>query len=553
MRVKPETGAGSSGLQARLLVATLVLFCAAFMTPRLLSAHFGLLDDGRTVTMARQIQIGELDLSWDTAAGRYRPVYWLMPSLIYSLAGAEPRWFFLANLMALTSTVMLIWWLLRRQGIGIYAAWVAGVLFVVSGPAVEAYYTLSKAEVYQVLFLLGGVAIAETLPDASTRVRRVGILMLSALILFLGYCMKETSLAMLPIALAWWGLEILRSRRSGRGERPARGSILLAGNLLAGGAFLVLRAVQLGPSPWSGDYTYRYAFDLSLLAASATRWAGWWLRDFLYLIPWVLATLALPVGRWAVLSRRGVLEAALWMIGWTAVFLPWPWTDEYHLLPCAVGAAWMAGAMTDLVLANLRQGPGGGRSLAAVLGILSVLGFVATWPNSLTSARVQLAVDEANAETIGFVARELPDGATLLVNLQEPREYFDQIGIHLHELWGRQDIVVKAYRGEQLAELLTGERSVYLLTPRLEGEPYFTVRIGVSEGNARRWNASLEANMMVGARVILETEKSFERLNLEIPALLCPLASGKAFCSEPRQVFERELFCYGWRLYALGN
>ncbi len=551
MRGQCEGKTNLSFLSERLLTWSLVGICVAVMMPRLTSAHFGLLDDGRTVAMAEQMARGKFDLGWDRNAGRFRPVYWAIPAAVYGAGGAQPLWFFAANLISLVTTVVLIMWLVRRAGGSRLAAWLAGALFALSGPAVEAYYTLSKGEVYQVLLLVAALTVMDRLSTRLPRSRPVITAGLTAALLFLAYSVKETSLAMLPISLGWWLVELLRSRRVAGGERlSGRGAFLVA-NVVAAGAYLTARAVFLGGGPGGGDYTFRYAVGLDGVVSSATRWAGWLLRDFPYLVPMVLAAASLQPGRGVLLAGREMMEAALWIVGWTVVFLPWPWTDEYYLLPCAAGVARMMAAVTDAVLVDLRSLAASRRWLASVFLLLAALGFTVTVPNAVTSARIQLAVDQANAEMISFLARELPEGSTLLVNLQVPREYFDQIGIHLHDLHDRADIRVVAYQGEALEGFATGAGKTFLLTGWIEGKPYFTVRIGVNEADMHRWNASLDANLPTGAVVVFETSRGFGRANLEIPALLCPLAPGKAFCAEPRPFFERELFVYGWRLYAL--
>lgn len=551
MRGPGEGSTRARSLQARLVTWSLVGICVLVMLPRLASANFGLLDDGRTITMAERIGRGDFDLSWDRNAGRFRPMYWAFPAVVYSAAGPEPLCFFAANLIALATTVLLIMWIVRRRGGSGLAAWLAGASFALSGPALEAYYTLSKGEVFQVLMLVAALAVMDGLRTHDRRSRLVGTAALTTAILFLAYCVKETSLAMFPISLGWWLVERLRSRRAAGGERLTGRGVFLMANLLAASAYLTARGVFLGGAPNSGDYTFRYAFDLDGLVSSGIRWAGWLVRDFPYLIPMGLAAAALPLGRRVLLASREMVEAAIWVVCWTVVFLPWPWTDEYYLLPCAVGVAWMMAAMTDAVRAGFGRSSASLRPVASAFLLLAALGFAVTVPNSLTSARIQLAVDDANAEMIESVARELPQRATLLVNLQNPREYFDQIGIHLHELQGRPDIEVVAYQGQGLEGFRSGSGKTFLLAGRIEGEPYFTVRIGIDEADVRRWNTSLEANLPAGARAVFETTRRFDRVNLEIPAVLCPLAPGKAFCAEPRPFFERETFIYGWCLYVL--
>lgn len=218
-------------------VGTLLLLSLLILMPRLLQPDFGLLDDGRTLSVASQITRGEGQVDFDRDAGRFRPVYWAYNALLYRLAGANPRGWFLGNLVLLGAAVWLLYrWVSLRSsqplvGLG------AGVLFLFSGPVVESFYTLSKSEPLQVALILGALNLLDTVPAHGLR-RWGWRAAATALLLFLAAGVKETTLVMIPIGLGRaglaWGLHRTASARDGAvgaeagGDQPAGGWVVLS-------------------------------------------------------------------------------------------------------------------------------------------------------------------------------------------------------------------------------------------------------------------------------------------------------------------------------------
>jgi hypothetical protein len=66
-----------------------ILIVILIMLPRLASSQFGLMDDGRALSIAQGIVHGKWDLSWDVIAGRFRPIYWGAFAFWYLLAGGQ--------------------------------------------------------------------------------------------------------------------------------------------------------------------------------------------------------------------------------------------------------------------------------------------------------------------------------------------------------------------------------------------------------------------------------------------------------------------------------
>jgi hypothetical protein len=355
---------------------------------------------------------------------------------------------------------------------------------------------------------------------------------------------------MLPIAALWWVLA-----RFGRGgpdhrARFKRRSAYLIANLLCLPLIANL-AYRFFWLPAEAGLKLRDYGSASVdLLASLLRWAGWLLRDFPYVLP-----LLVYLG-WETVRDRGqkppplVWEALIWIGAWVIVYLPWGFTNEFYLLPATLGAAVLSGAVADRLILGPVSAGRWSRSIRMGTAALAVVGLIITLPNNMTAARVQLTVDRVNSQAVAAIAETLPEGGLLLVALPETSEYLAEIRIHLSELNGRPDLVVRPW-ADPLTEEIQGRREdVYLLVPWIAGQPYFGVRVGFGEGEAAMGQALL-AGLDGTVVPLFRIERSFTRLNVSPPALLCPLIARSAYCAEARLFVERETFSYGWRLYSL--
>jgi len=193
----------------KFLLYSPALVAVLLMLPRILSAQFGLFDDGRTYTTAHQILDGVWDMSIDNYEGRYRPMYWVFYTAPYALFGDHPSGHFAWNAIFLAMTVGILVSFIKRLHGSDLQAWASGMLFAFSGPVIENYYTLSKGEAIQLFWLRTSLWLWISLGRFQRRwqwaIAVVGI----GLALLLANLSKETALVMIPISLAWLALAVL--------------------------------------------------------------------------------------------------------------------------------------------------------------------------------------------------------------------------------------------------------------------------------------------------------------------------------------------------------
>jgi hypothetical protein len=523
------------------------------MLPRLASPQFGLLDDGLTLQTGHET-IGRWSsvLALIPETGRFFPAYWLVYSALVGVVGVRPLAFFVFNVLVLGSLLSLLAGLVRTSGGTRLSISVAVVLFATCGPAIEAFYTLSKAEPLQMIWI--GISLLAA--AASAREPRwwwrAGLITLAGAALALGYATKETSVVLLPISVAWVVIEwSSRSRRAG----GARFALTYAAiNVSAAAVFFALRWRYASLPLADGSYTRAYAFGPDTLGPAMFRISAWLIRDFVYLLPLLLA--AVVAFRYArPESRRALLYACVWMAGWLGVFAPWPATFEYYLLPFAFGATLFAG----LVVGSLWAARGDGsrvatRRLASSALVTSALLWVPGIVNAIADGRVQLTVDRANADLVDFLGT-LPSRGRVVVNTVHANEYLYELPMHLAEIKRRPDLVVQHVGG--FAAGSHAPDGVFVVTPTMANQPGPTVRIALYEAGVRRDSTRLSEILSGGGELVYETERRVRLLELGTHRLLCRVArrpfADVTFCAGGRGLIDVRTFTYGWRVHRLSS
>lgn len=528
-----------------------VALCLLLMLPRLADAQFGFLDDGRAISVAEAMLDGNWDyLDEDYQRGRSRPLYWIAFGLGYAVVGGQPLWFFLGNTLVLAGAAWILIRLVLELGGSDRQAWSSGLFFALSGPIIENFYTLGKGETWQVLFMAAALLLA-VVSIRSGRLGRAAAVILGALLTLAACLIKETTLALIPISLAWWVLAWLGRRRgladSGSGEQAA-GLYALA-SLAGGGLFFTWRSVFLTAGLTGVGYTARFGLETGQIVNGVVRWGGWLLRDDLWLVPLGLAALiaCAVLRRWRACGLGWF--AGVWMAAWLGLYLPWDFVVGYYLLPFAAGAAVLAGVLFDETWRLLAHPNRAWRAAALAALVVAGVLLLGSLANNAASASVQLAQDSANAAMLRYVAENAPPGSAVIVNIQLPNEYVVEMQLLLTDFYDRPDLDFNYYQQQDFNQMASQYPALYLLVPELENQPRMTVRMGLQEENQQIWNASIPPVTPQYWETAFQVARQPWLLTVDYPRLLCPIIYRQNYCSAEGGLVYLRQFGYQWNVY----
>jgi hypothetical protein len=523
-----------------------VLICVLLMLPRLASAQFGLLDDGNTIKVSQTILSGHWNPGWENNRGRFRPTYWLYYALVYWLVGNNPQGFYITHLLlfaAATAVLIYLVWTITKNPL---QAWLTGIVFVLSGPIIENFYTLSKGEPIQVFcFALGTLWIV--LFNRTNDIWKKGLYFLgAAMLVIIAWLAKETTLVLLPISVGTlvigWGSRRFRLEKVAILPRLAA----VFAVCLAGLSFFILRNHYIQVGITEMGYSSQYSFQLKTMLASAVRWAGWLVHDFPYLAPLLLWAIGVFILNRRIDRLSWYLDAIVWMVGWVIIFIPWVFTQDYYLFPFVIGSAILSGLAASQAIQYLRGHGVGITIFSAICLLASLLLFGITLTNNATTARMQLTVDSANQEVVEYLAKNTPSGGQVLVNLSANSEYIPEMGFHFDKLYNRADINLAQFTIEKPVT----SQPLLIVSPDIKNQPLLTVRIGFYEdGSAERNQLLINSLAQVGIPVHI-VERKFTMFNIDLPRLLCPFVKVHRYCSVPAPVVDQRELSYRWFVYA---
>ena len=535
---------------SRYWIFTPLIVCVLIMLPRLISPQFGLLDDGRSLTIAQGIMHGKWDLSWDVIAGRARPVYWAAFAFWYLLADGHAFWYFLGNLIVFSATTYLLMRLVVALGGSNLQAWLTGLVFALSTPVIENIYTLSKGENFQVLLLISAIGLIVMAVKTGMGVR-YWLLVVGATLLMLVACFtKENTLIMLPISLVWWAIAWLGRWKHISSvqfvEKVTR--MIMFSSLVSGAIFYLGRTIMLSSKILGVGQSSEFSFAPSQILNSLVRWGGWMLRDYSWLLPMGITMLVVCLiqCRW---PRSGLWWlAGVWMVFWLGLYLPWHFALEYYLLPFAAGTAVLAGVMLVEIIDLLKQPGRIWRWISFAALAITALLLLATQANSFTDASIQLTQDAANSHVLDYVGKNAPQGSLVVVNIQLANEYIEQMQLMLANFYHRPDLELVSYQGEELSLLKTQSHATYFLLADLENQPKMTVRMGLDEPSLQVWNSSVLPMLSSWQAVFQVTEKP-HILTVDYPRLLCSVIYRENYCSAGNGLVNYKQFHYQWTVY----
>jgi hypothetical protein len=455
-------------------------------------------------------------------------------------------------ILLLNTSVLIL--LTRRLGGSSRQAWLTGVLFAISGPAIENHYTLSKAEPLQLLLLLCILLVAVRPGDGKRSV--VVTVFASGGLLLVAAAVKETALLMAPLAGGWLALSWLRNRRELHPESVRRHAALLFGVVLGGVAYLALRQVFIGQALVGFGYADRYELFTSRVLSSASRWFAWVLHDFAYVLPLLIGGALL--GRDGLRPMRPRLAVVLvWLLAWMVFYLPWQFVADYYLLPVAAGVAVFAATLVEGILS--RACPPSHRIVST--GILA-LGSFFSWSacECRNDGAPQLAIDSANGEAVQYMAEAAPPGSRIQVNIQEPSEYLSEIASHLEVIHGRADLNVDLMSLEMEGPTDPGG---VVADPFIRNQVLLSTRIGIYERYQTDANRRLD-ELFEGEEPAKVVQRRVRVLSIDPARLVCPLVALVArddlvqapslsgsiarYCANAPLLDTRETV-YGWRFF----
>jgi hypothetical protein len=524
-----------------------VLIGLLVMLPRLLSPYFGLFDNGRVMVTAERIAHGTWYTGADSIEGRFRPIHWLWFTLSYLVDGPNPFWFFFANTMALLILIGGLIFLVRSAGGTRLQASLTGLVFLLSGPIMESFLSL-KGEVIQLVLIVFSLMLAFWYSRAKRFIQKIFTILLIVLVLVLAYLTKETALVLLPISLVWYLLALFwRGYEEQPRRRATRAAYLLA-NLLAAILFFVMRKAAISDQISGGTYSGQYAIRLDQLGVSLIRWAGWLVRDFVWIVPIILLAIIVFVLQRRLKGRYLLVDAFVWMGAWICIYLPWTFMAEYYMLPFTLGlAVFISICVVETAQSLLERG--WMQSVSVVVYSSSLILLVGVLLNNLTNARVQLAVDHADSTTITYLVRSTETNSKVLVNIQDPNEYFYEMQTQLGKVYGRPDLMVDVFSPD--TNLAEDGLNIYIVSPHVVNQPLMTVRMGVIEDTQRMWTTDLEEFLQdhPGWQIEYESTNKFHLTDINYPRVFCPFVKTRAFCATPAPLIDTREFEYGWTIY----
>ena len=537
----------SSRATSYILIVLPLVIVIAIMTPRLISPQFGLLDDGTMLLKVKEILDGDLSFQDDLQAGRFRPLYWLYFAVIYAGAGMKPFWFFFSHLLLFLILLIQIRSLLKKMNATDWQILLASLLFIFSIPVVENFYTLSKGEVLQLVFLLAALLCLERLKQKHKAHWMNGVS--SFLCILAAILVKETAIIMTLVGGAWALYVLLKKEQFAKQEQTAH-LVFFASAVAAAIVFFFLREIWGAAPLTGGNYTERYTFSIQLILVKATRWITLLAQYFHYLIPLAIIGLSCLFRNQSNNPHRlkRSFDWSIWSSFWVISLIPWGYAEAYYLLPLSLGISVLVGHAMPGVLETLRNSPKPLRYFLIGLSIVSGLLFLATLPNYRTHALTQLAIDRANHQMLMDAVELTPRNGRVFIGLDKENEYVQNIRYFLQEHLGRADITLDYLSVETLETLHWYSDSIVII-PYVSNLPNLIPRTGVDEYFTMTW-ADIILHTMEGRQTGLrERHYDFRLSNLNLPVIACPIVGERGFCTDPDPILDLRPFSYGWDFY----
>lgn len=486
-------------------------------------------------------------IDFDDANGFFRPFYWLGLIVEYLIGGLNPFWFYFTNLVVFWIIVAEIIALIRLKGGSIIQSSLGAIIFALSSPIVESFFTNSKPEAQQLMWLAGSLLSGHFLAHPKKEKRITAAVSTTLFILFASLN-KSTFIALIPVSLGWVVLYWLFLKKDQDEKRRAVGYFI--SSLVATAAYFILRKWAMPIGILQGTYTNDYILNINFMIFMLNHWVVWLSRGFLGF----LIGLVLLFAFWkkvGTVTRRLSLASLVWMAGWFAVYLPWGHALDYYLLPFAFGYAVFCGmtlgsvpSMWSTVKLPVRIGITG---LAGLFSLFIMMGISSNFSN----ARIQLIMDKQNMKLLTYLEENTPLNVQIAVNYNKNATFFTHVHLLAFFIGNRGDIQFLPFEFQNTQ--VQGDEPYLLITPRAYNQPLVKVR-GIGDGH-RVANKSIEA--FIGkTSPLFATEGKATLLTFNPALLLCPFMNSFPFysiyCNKPESLLvDNREFSYGWQVYRI--
>jgi hypothetical protein len=522
------------------------LIALAIMLPRLLSSQFGFEDDGISLSMVQKALMGSR-IDFDDTNGFFRPFYWLGLIVEYLIGGLNPFWFYFTNLVVFWIIVAEIIALMRLKGGSIIQSSLSAIIFVLSSPIVESFYTNSKPEAQQLMWLAGSLLSGHFLTHPK-KVKWLASFIVTALFILLASLNKATFIALVPISFGWLVLcwIFLREDR----EEVKRASIYFLSTLIATAAFFILRQLNLSSSLLEGTYTNNYTVNINFIIFMLNHWVVYLTRGFLGLGVCMILLLAFW-GRLDLATRKLALASLVWMLGWFAIYIPWDRALDYYLLPFAFGYAIFCGVMIGALFYLIPRTGTSVRIIAAamacVFGLLVLMGAI----TNASNAKIQLIMDRQDMRLLTYLAEKTRYGEEIAANFNKNTTFYSHVPLLMKIVGERYDLNFIPFQFQRTRP--ENKESYLLILPVINNQPLVKVR-GYSEGQ-KPINQSLQS-FINNLQPVFETGQKSHLLTFNPIMLACPFTGQLPFysiyCNKPASLLvDSRDYSFGWQVYEI--
>ena len=454
-----------------------LFFCFVFITtilflPNITPAYFGLLDDGQTINISQKIISNfNMDLMGGNDSGRFVPIYWLHHILLYIFFGITPILYYLFHALSLSIVLFMIYkithLLTEKRKISILAS----LLYLLSLPVVESYYTLGKPEAQQALYLVFMLyfylKIDKYLDKNKKKQIPRKLFALSIIPLFLLYFTKETSYALLPFSL-FWMIFVWWTEKSHKTQRSKTATLFFASNIAAISLHQILKTLTGVASISAGGYSSMYNLGSpKALFVGFGKWLTILIADniaFLILTAILTAIILKKIKETGIKNttlkrnEQMLVFFALFSIFLTAVMIPWAILMDRYFLPAMIGTSIFVALFLNYAIKNKKT------ALIKLTTIVIILNLLITLPVYTTRMQVYSTWNHENGKMVDYVVDNTPKNGNIYVNLAhtnidgelQRHEITSELKTHLELLKNRPDIKVQTYtRNETDGSIIT--------------------------------------------------------------------------------------------------